>query len=114
MREIRYRCSRIANTNSLFTMHIRPLQAEDAMLMKDIRLRSLRDAPYAFGGLVTLEEESALPDSFWYQIAAEVGGQVPAWQDRCISYVVLDNAEPCGTASCYLCPRVPHRAYFSA
>jgi hypothetical protein len=30
-------------------MHIRPLQPDDAMLIKQLRLRSLADAPYAFG-----------------------------------------------------------------
>lgn len=33
------------------------------MLMKPVRLRSLADAPYAFGGSQTFKEEAALPDS---------------------------------------------------
>jgi ribosomal protein S18 acetylase RimI-like enzyme len=95
-------------------MTIRPFQADDGMLMKDVRLRSLQDAPYAFGGRRTFDEEAALPDSHWHQLASEVAGQVPNWRDRCISYVMLDGAQACGTASCFLCPRVQRRAYFSA
>jgi ribosomal protein S18 acetylase RimI-like enzyme len=82
--------------------------------MRDVRLRSLKDAPYAFGGTQTFEEESVLPDSHWHTLAAEVSGQVAKWRDRCVSYVLLDGLEACGTASCFLCPRVLRRAYFSA
>ena len=82
--------------------------------MKDVRLRSLKDAPYAFGGAQTFDEESVLPDSHWHTLAAEVSGQVPNWQDRCVSYVLQDGLEACGTGSCFLCPRVLRRAYFSA
>ena len=95
-------------------MEIREFRAEDGLLMKDVRLRALADAPFAFGGAETLAEEAALPNSHWHQLAAEVGGQVAAWRDRCVSYVILDGGEACGTASSYLCPRVPQRAYFSA
>jgi len=95
-------------------MTIRPFQPGEGMLIKDVRLRSLKDAPYAFGGLQTFDEEAALPDTHWHQLAAEVAGQVPVWRDRCISYVILDGAEACGTASCFLCPRIERRAYFSA
>lgn len=47
-------------------------------------------------------------------MARELDGLVPAWKDRCIGYVVIDGEEPCGTAGCYLCSRVPGRAYFAA
>jgi ribosomal protein S18 acetylase RimI-like enzyme len=83
------------------------------MLIKRVRLRSLVDAPYAFGA-GTFEEEAALPDSHWHQLAAQVGGQAPEWRDRCVSYVLLDGDDPCGTATCYLCPRVLHHAYFTS
>jgi hypothetical protein len=62
-------------------MEIRPLRADDGMLIKRVRLRSLVEAPYAFG-LQTFEEEAALPDSHWHQLAAQVGGQVPEWWTR--------------------------------
>jgi ribosomal protein S18 acetylase RimI-like enzyme len=94
-------------------MEIRPFRADDAMLIKRVRLRSLADAPYAFGPQ-SFDEEAALPDSHWHQLAARVGGQDQEWRDRCVSYVVLDGDDACGTATCYLCPQVPHHAYFSA
>ena len=94
-------------------MDIRPFRASDGMLIKHVRLRSLADAPYAFGQQ-SFAEESALPDSHWHQLAAQVGGQDPAWRDRCVSWVVLDADEACGTATCYLCPQVPHQAYFTS
>jgi GNAT superfamily N-acetyltransferase len=94
-------------------MDIRPFRADDGMLIKRVRLRSLVDASYAFGRQ-SFEEEAALPDSYWHQLAAQVGGQVSQWRDRCVSYVVLDGDDACGTATCYLCFRVPRRAYFSA
>ncbi len=85
------------------------------MLIKRVRLRSLADAPYAFG-LKSFEEEAALPDAHWHQLASQVGGQDPQWRDRCASFVVLDgdDDDACGTATCYLCPSVPRRAYFTA
>ncbi len=104
-------------------MILRPLQPDDGMLLKRIRLRSLADAPYAFG-VESLKEESALPDAYWHQLAAQVGGQDPRWHGRCAGFVLLDDegegvgatpcATPCGTATCYLCPDVPGRAYFTA
>ncbi len=84
------------------------------MLLKEVRLRALRDAPYAFGGIRSFKEESVLPDSYWHQLAAEAGGEVSAWRDRCVSYVVFHEDDAVGTGSCYLCPRVAGRAYFSA
>ena len=94
-------------------MEIRPFRADDVALIKQVRLLSLADAPYAFG-LGSFEEEAALPDSHWHQLAAQVGGLDPQWRDRCVSYVVLDGDDACGTATCYLCPEVLRRAYLSA
>ena len=94
-------------------MLIRPLQSDDAMLIKHVRLRSLAEAPYAFGPN-SFAEESALPDSHWHELAAQVGGRDERWRGRCASWVVLDGDDACGTATCYLCPQVPGRAYFTA
>jgi ribosomal protein S18 acetylase RimI-like enzyme len=104
-------------------MHIRPLRSDDGMLIKRVRLRSLAEAPYAFG-VGSFAEEAALPDAHWHRLAAQVGGQDPQWRDRCASFVVLDGvddgdgdddvADACGTATCYLCPHVPRRAYFTS
>jgi hypothetical protein len=43
-------------------MEIRPFRADDGMLIKRARLRSLPDAPYAFR-LRGFEEEATLPDA---------------------------------------------------
>ena len=94
-------------------MHIRPYQPDDGMLYKQVRLASLADAPYAFGE-GSFAEESALPDTYWHELAAQLGGADPRWQDRCVGYVVLDGDDVCGTAICYLCPEVPGHAYFAA
>ena len=94
-------------------MEIRLFRSDEGMLIKQVRLRSLVDAPYAFGAQ-SFEKETAFPDSHWHQLAAQVGGEDPQWRDRCVSYVVLDGDDACGTATCYLCPSVPRRAYFSA
>ena len=84
------------------------------LLYKDLRLRALKDAPYAFGGIQTFDEESLLPDSYWHAMAAEVDGRVEEWRDRCVTYVIMDGLEAFGGGSCYLCPCVARRAYFSA
>jgi ribosomal protein S18 acetylase RimI-like enzyme len=94
-------------------MDLRPYRADDGMLIKRVRLRSLADAPYAFG-IDSFDEEAALPDSHWHQLAAQVSGQDPPWRDRCVSYVVLEGDDPCATVTCYLCPRVPRRAYVTS
>lgn len=94
-------------------MEIRPFRAEEGMLIKQVRLNSLKDAPYAFG-VGSFEEEEILPDSYWHELAAQVGGKSPQWKDRCVSYVVLDGDDACGTATCYLCPSIQGHAYFTS
>lgn len=94
-------------------MLIRPFKADEAMLIRQVRLRSLADAPYAFGPQ-SFAEESALPDSHWHELAAQVGGTDPKWREKCVMFVVLDRDEPCGTATCFLCPRVAGRAEFTS
>jgi ribosomal protein S18 acetylase RimI-like enzyme len=94
-------------------MEIRPLNADDGMLIRRVRLASLADAPYAFG-VGSHAEEAALPEAYWHELAAQVGGKDPKWGDRCAAFVMLDGEEACGTATCYLCPRVPRRAWFTA
>jgi GNAT superfamily N-acetyltransferase len=94
-------------------MHLRTVNSRDAILLKEVRLRALADAPYAFGGDETLVEESGQPDSYWEQLAAELGGEVEAWRDRCVAYFAMEDGKVCGIAGCYLCRHVSGRAYFS-
>jgi hypothetical protein len=51
-------------------------------LLKALTLRSVEEAPYAFGGTETIDVERQRPDAEWDAIAAECGGDVDAWRDR--------------------------------
>ena len=64
------------------------------MLLKDIRLRALRDAPSAFSS--TYEKESELSDADWAERAAQWSG------DWSITYLAKDNGVPYGIAAAYL------------
>ena len=80
-------------------MQLRFITADDGLLLKEATLRSVEDAPYAFGGIETLAEERGLPDSHWQQFAAECAGQVAAWRDRCVGYFIEDGNAICAKAS---------------
>jgi hypothetical protein len=67
-------------------MHLRTIKAGDGAILKSVTLRSVVDSPYAFGGVETLEEERKRPDAQWEELAAECGGEVEAWRDRCVGY----------------------------
>lgn len=94
-------------------MQLRSITADDGLLIKRVRLHSLKDAPHAFG-VGSFDEESALPDAHWHELAAQLGGCDPRWQDRCVGFILLDGDDACGTATCYLCPSVTGRAYFTS
>jgi GNAT superfamily N-acetyltransferase len=51
---------------------IRQVGADDWQLLRDVRLRALQDAPYAF--LTTYADASGRPDSFWREWAARTDG----------------------------------------
>src|SRR5687767_2672201 len=95
-------------------MRIRVARADDGMLLKQVRMRALADAPYAFGGPETLLKEQALPNEHWHGLARELAGEVAEWRDRCVSYFVFDDEVVCATGSSYVCDRVAGRAYFCA
>jgi hypothetical protein len=50
------------------TASVRRLRADEHALLRDLRLRSLRDAPLAFGS--TLAREEAFPPGEWARRAA--------------------------------------------
>jgi GNAT superfamily N-acetyltransferase len=50
---------------------LRAIGPDDWALLRDIRLRSLADAPHAFGS--TLSEQSAYPDSWWQDRTRDLG-----------------------------------------
>ena len=74
---------------------LRTIKAGDGAILKSVTLRSVEDAPYAFGGAETLEEERERPDAQWEELAAECGGEVEAWRDRCVgAYFFMEGG--CG------------------
>jgi ribosomal protein S18 acetylase RimI-like enzyme len=96
-------------------MHLRLIQSGDGPLLKDVTLRSVEAAPYAFGGIETLAEERARTDDEWAQLAAECAGLVDAWRERCAAFVIMDDEVPadggreivvcCAKALVFLLPR---------
>ena len=95
-------------------MHVRKIQANDGLLLKQLTLRSVEDAPHAFGGIQTLQEEQQRPDSDWHQLAAECAGDIEEWRDRCIGYILMDDHASCGKALVTLSRNTPPHAYMSA
>jgi hypothetical protein len=84
-------------------MLIRPANAADGMLLKQVRMRALADAPYASGGPDSAASEQALPDAYWHQSARELAGDVAEWRERCVSYIVFDAGLACATGSGVVC-----------
>lgn len=94
-------------------MHLRAVQAGDGPLLKELTLRSVEEAPYAFGGPETLEEERNRPDAAWDELAAECGGDVETWRDRCVGYVILNGETACAKALGFLSFKVPRLAHMT-
>jgi GNAT superfamily N-acetyltransferase len=68
---------------------IRAVRAGEGPDLRELRLRSLADAPWAFAS--TVEEESRYPDSRWSELAD--GG------DAIVVYVAVDNEQWIGMAA---------------
>jgi ribosomal protein S18 acetylase RimI-like enzyme len=68
---------------------IRRVRAEDWQLVRCVRLAALADAPGAFGR--TLEEELALPDSYWETSTARNA----LGETSCAFLAMIDDV-PCG------------------
>ena len=94
-------------------MLLRTIEIGDGPLLKELTLRSVEEAPYAFGGAGTLEEERQAPDAKWDDLAAECGGAVDAWRDRCVGYVMLDGETACAKALGWLSSKTPGLAFMS-
>ena len=87
-------------------MLLRGIKSDDGPLLKELTLRSVEEAPYAFGGKHTFEEERNRSDAEWNQFAAEFGGDVELWRNRCIGYFILDGDKVCAKPRDYS-PRQP-------
>src|SRR4051794_38994129 len=94
-------------------MRLRTIRSDDGPLLKEITLRSVEEAPHAFGGIGTLDEERRRPDSQWDDLAAECAGEVEAWRDRCVGYFITDDQAICAKALAYLSSKVPGLAHMS-
>jgi len=94
-------------------MHLRTIIAGDGALLKELTLRSVTEAPYAFGGLETIEEERNRPDAQWDALAAECGGDVEVWRDRCVGFFIFDGETACAKALGSLSFKVPGLAHMT-
>jgi ribosomal protein S18 acetylase RimI-like enzyme len=97
----------------ILPMHLRAVKAGDGPLLKELTLRSVEEAPYAFGGPATLHEERKRPDAQWDELAAECGGDVEMWRDRCVGYIILDAETARAKALGFLSFKVPGLAHKS-
>jgi ribosomal protein S18 acetylase RimI-like enzyme len=73
---------------------IEPITQQDAMILKEVRLRALLDTPSAFSS--TYEKESLLSDADWIDRAARWSG------GRSITYLAKDHCVPCGIVAAFL------------
>jgi ribosomal protein S18 acetylase RimI-like enzyme len=82
---------------------IEALKPEDAMALKELRLRALRDAPSVFSS--TYEKEAALSDDDWRQRAAQ-------WSSGdAITCIGRDGADACGIVGAFRDPDNAGRAH---
>lgn len=74
---------------------LKPITPEMASVLKDVRLRALKDTPLAFSS--TYAKESAFPDEEWVRRAERWRG------GEAILYLAFDGAEEaaCGMVACY-------------
>jgi ribosomal protein S18 acetylase RimI-like enzyme len=81
---------------------IEPITLQNLPLFKDVRLRALQEAPYAFGS--TYAREAAFTDSEWV-------ARLDRWNGvRGIGFVAVDDGRPCGIAGTLLDEKNPERA----
>ena len=73
---------------------IESIAPQEAMILKDVRLRALLDTPSAFSS--TYEKESLLSDADWIDRAARWSG------GRSITYLAKDHGVPCGIVAAFL------------
>ena len=73
---------------------IEPITTRNVAVFKDVRLRALREDPYAFGS--TYARESQFDDAEWLR-------RVERWNgERGVGFLAIDDATPCGIAGSLL------------
>lgn len=70
----------------IFMITIDPVQPQDAMVLKDVRLRALKDTPSAFGS--TYAREVAFEDEKWIERATPL--------ERGLTFLARDAGDVCG------------------
>jgi ribosomal protein S18 acetylase RimI-like enzyme len=81
---------------------IESITLQNISLFKDVRLRALQEAPYAFGS--TYARESAFTDSEWF-------ARLDRWNGvRGAGFIAVDDGIPCGIAGALLDDNDPTRA----
>jgi ribosomal protein S18 acetylase RimI-like enzyme len=81
---------------------IEPITLQNLSLFKEVRLRALQEAPYAFGS--TYASESAFTDSQWVARLDRWNGQ------RGVGFIAVDSESPCGIAGTLLDEKNPKYA----
>jgi ribosomal protein S18 acetylase RimI-like enzyme len=89
-------------------MKIRELSSADGLAYRDIRFRSLREAPTAFAS--TFEEESTQSDEFWHDLVSKSDGAMEA----AIFAVDRGDGTLAGCAFARVSPEPPHDGYVGA
>jgi ribosomal protein S18 acetylase RimI-like enzyme len=81
---------------------IEPITQRNISFFKDVRLRALQEAPYAFGS--TYARESQFDDAEWTK-------RVERWNgERGVGYLAMDDSGACGIAGSLLDENDPTRA----
>jgi ribosomal protein S18 acetylase RimI-like enzyme len=81
---------------------IETIISQNLPLFKEVRLRALQEAPYAFGS--TYASESAFTDSQW-------AARLDRWNGvRGVGFIALDGGSSCGIAGTLLDEKDPQRA----
>jgi ribosomal protein S18 acetylase RimI-like enzyme len=81
---------------------IEPITPQYTSIFKEVRLRALQDAPYAFGS--TFARESQLTDTDWIQRVERWNGEMG------VGFLAMDEEKPCGIAGAFLDQNDPTRA----
>ena len=89
-------------------MQLRQLRSDEGLAYRDVRLRSLREAPAAFAA--TIDEESAQSEAFWLDLVARTS--------EAMEVTMFTIERPDGTLAATTFVRVsrepPHDAYIGA
>ncbi|MBV8893351.1 MAG: GNAT family N-acetyltransferase [Acidobacteria bacterium] len=73
---------------------IEPITERNVCIFKAVRLRALRDAPYAFSS--TYAEELLFPQSEWLTRVERMNGE------RGTGFLAIDDKSPCGIVASFL------------